>query len=68
MHPLEQAINDFEALKPYRYTSFVRLDVREQYSFDIFEKESLLQLWLQAKNEREVEQPFLHLSCYGVER
>jgi hypothetical protein len=68
MHSHDQAIEHFEALKPRLFTSFVRLDLREQYSFDICEQESLLQLWFRADDGQEVEKPFLHLSCYGVER
>ena len=67
MHPHDHVIENFQALKPHLFTTFVRLDLREQYSFDIFEPEGLLQLWFRADDVREVEKPFLHLSCYGVE-
>ena len=68
MHPHDQAIEHFQALQPHLFTSFARLDLREHYSFDIFEMETILQLWLHAEDEQEVKKPFLHLSCYGVER
>ena len=67
MHPHDQAIEDFQALKPHLFTSFVRLDLRKQYSFEIFEQEILLQLWFRADDMQEVKKPFLHLSCSGVE-
>jgi len=68
MHPHDHALEDFHALKPHLFTSLVRLDLREQYSFDIFEQEALLQLWFRADDVQEANKPFLHLSCYGVER
>lgn len=68
MHPHDQAIEDFQSLSPHLFTTFVRLDLREQYSWDIFEQEALLQLWFRADDVQEVKKPFLHLSCYGVER
>lgn len=67
MHLHDQAIEDFQALKPYLFTSFVRLDLREQYSFDIFELESLLQLWFRADEVQGGKKSVLHISCYGVE-
>lgn len=45
----------------------MRLDLREQYSFDIFEQESLLQLWFRGDDAQEKTKLFLHISCYGVE-
>jgi hypothetical protein len=54
MHPHDQTIEDFQALKPHLFTSFLRLDLREQYSFDIFEPESFLQLWFGADDVQEV--------------
>jgi hypothetical protein len=67
MHPHDQAIEDFQALQPHLFTSFVRLDLREQYSFDIFEQESLLQLWFRVDDAQKGTKSFLHISCYGVE-
>jgi hypothetical protein len=68
IHPHDQAIERFQALQPHLFTSFARLDLREHSSFDVFEMETLLQLWLRADDIQEVKKPFLHLSCYGVER
>jgi hypothetical protein len=68
MHLHDQAVEHFQALQPHFFTSFARLDLREHYSFEVFEMETLLQLWLRADNTQEVKKPFLHLSCYGVER
>lgn len=68
MHPHDQAVEGFEALKPYLFTSFVRIDLREQYSFDVFELELLLQLWFRADDAQEGTKSILHISCYGVEK
>jgi hypothetical protein len=57
MHPHDQAIERFEALMPHIFTSFMRLNLREQYSFDIFEQETLLQLWFRADDVLEVKKP-----------
>lgn len=67
MHPHEQAIEAFYALNPGLFVTFVRLDLREQYSLDIAEQESLLQLWFCSADMQSEENSFLHLSCYGVE-
>ncbi|GHO84662.1 hypothetical protein [Dictyobacter formicarum] len=67
MHPHDQAIELFKALQPHRFPLLIRMDYREQYSYEIFEQELLLQLWFRADDENEVEKPFLHLSFYGVD-
>ena len=66
MHPHDQAIEAFYALNPDLFVTFVRLDLCEQYSLDIDEQESLLQLWFCSADIQSEENSFLHLSCYGV--
>jgi hypothetical protein len=66
MHPHDQVVKDFHALKPHLFTTLVRLDLREQFSFDIVEQEALLQLWFRADDVQEANKPFLHLSLLPI--
>ncbi|GCE28545.1 hypothetical protein KDA_40290 [Dictyobacter alpinus] len=66
MNEYEKAVADYKALKPETFPFLLKILLHEQYSFDIFEMEPVLELWFYADNKIDALKHVLHVSCYGV--
>ena len=66
MNKYEKAVVDYKALKPETFPFLLKILIHEQYSFDIFEMEPVLELWFYADNRIEELNQVLHACFYGV--
>ncbi|GCE23199.1 hypothetical protein [Dictyobacter kobayashii] len=66
MNEHEKSLKDYKALKPESFPFLLRVEIHEQYSYDIFETEPVLELWFYSSNSVEALKQSLHVRFYGM--
>ncbi|GCE23121.1 hypothetical protein [Dictyobacter kobayashii] len=66
MNQHEKSLNNYKMLKPELFPLLLRVEVHEQYSYDIFEIEPIVELWFYSSNSVEALKQSLHVRFYGL--
>ncbi|GCE09383.1 hypothetical protein [Dictyobacter aurantiacus] len=66
MNPYVKAVEEYKSLKPELFPFLLRIEIHEQYSYDIFEVEPVLDAWFYENGRIEELTRVFHMRFYGM--